>query len=85
MSYSIEALRALSDEQLIREHDELAVFTSVGVDFYMEELDRRSRERSTEASNRLARQGYRLTVVATILAVVAVAVAVIALFRPAGS
>lgn len=85
VSYTIEALRALSDEQLIREHDETAVSTSVGVVFYLEELERRSRERVTDTSNRLARQCYLLSVVTTILAIVATVVAVIALFRPSGA
>lgn len=56
MVRSIRDLRNTSDDELIREHDEHARHTSVGTGYYMEELDRRSRERSTEASNRLARQ-----------------------------
>lgn len=46
MAYSIEALRALSDDHLIAEHDEKAKFTNVGTDYYMDELDRRSRDRA---------------------------------------
>lgn len=80
MSYSIEELRSLTDDQLISEHDEQARRTSVGVNYYLEELDRRSRERAVQASDRLARRSFGLAVTSTVLSVVATAVAVLALF-----
>jgi hypothetical protein len=86
MSYSIEQMRALSDEQLVREHDAHAVRTVVGTGYYLEELERRSRDRATEASNRLAadsvklaRATFWLTVASTIASVAAVAISVVAL------
>lgn len=80
MSYSIEKLRSLTDEELIAEHDEQAQRTSVGVSYYLEELDRRSRERAVQASDRLARRSFWLGVASTVLSVVATVAAVVALF-----
>lgn len=86
MSYTIAALRAASDEQLIEEHDQHARHTIVGTAYYMDELERRSRERATEAaqqlalaSNRLAVRSHRLTVASTILSAIATVAAVLAL------
>jgi len=86
MSYSIEKMRALSDEQLIAEHDDVAVHTIVGTDYYLSELERRSRDRATEASNRLAadsvklaRATFWLTVVSTVASTAAVVISVVAL------
>lgn len=87
MAYSLNDLRALSDVQLIAEHDEKAKFTTIGTDYYVEELDRRSRERASEASQRaaeaavdLALKTVKLTWAILSLTVVAAVAAVIALF-----
>jgi hypothetical protein len=87
MSRSISDLRALTDDQLIKEHDSHAVNTIVGTDYYVEELDRRSRERATEASQRLADEGvklsrrtYVLTWVSAGTSLLALGVAILALF-----
>lgn len=61
MVRSVRELRETSDDELIREHDAKAKHTEVGTGYYMEELDRRSRERSIEASNRLAKQSADTT------------------------
>lgn len=76
----IEELRATPDETLIAEHDSRAGYTEVGTDYYMQELDRRSRERSAEASNRLAVRSYWMALASTVLAAVATVAAVLALF-----
>lgn len=80
MSYSIEKLRSLKDEELITQHDSHAQNTMVGVNYYLDELDRRSRERAVQASDRLARSSFRLTIASTVLSVVATVAAVLALF-----
>jgi hypothetical protein len=77
VSYSIADLRAMSDEQLIGEHDEVARTTSMGTAYFVDELERRSRERSTAASNRLARASFILSIVSTLIAVVAIVVSLI--------
>lgn len=80
MSYSIAKLRALTDEELIAQHDRQAQNTSVGVNYYLDELDRRSRERAVQASDRLARRSFMLGVASTVLSVAATVAAVVALF-----
>jgi len=49
MSKSIADLRALSDEDLIHEHDETARSTVVGTNYYLDELARRESKRSADA------------------------------------
>lgn len=73
MSHSIHNLRAMTDLQLIQYHDEIAVHTSVGVDYYLEELHRRE----TRAA---MRSNQRLAMAATALSIVGTAAAVLALF-----
>ena len=87
MAYLMAALRALSDEQLIAEHDEKARHTVTGTDYYVEELDRRSRNRAAAASQSaaeaavdLAKKTVDLTRAILGLTVVAAVAAVIALF-----
>lgn len=60
MSHTIENLRHLSDEQLIKEHDEKAKHTVVGTQYYVDELERRSRNRSDKAMHRLAVESQKL-------------------------
>jgi hypothetical protein len=47
------ALRAMSDEQLIQEHDEMARITSPSVDYYLAELRHRDLDRQTHVMKRL--------------------------------
>lgn len=80
MSYSIEQLRALSDDELVAAHDQLAVLTQVGTQYYVDELNRREQERSIAASEALARSSHRLSVTNTWLAGLALVVTIVALF-----
>lgn len=75
MVRKLEDLRATPDEVLIREHDEIAVHTSVGTGYYMEELTRRDQQRAIQASQKLATASFWLTVANLLVAVVAVAIA----------
>jgi hypothetical protein len=77
----------MTDDDLIAEHDQRARNTVVGTDYYVEELDRRSRERATEASQRLADEGVKLSCRTYVLSwmsagtsLLALGVAVLALF-----
>jgi len=86
MIRKIAELRATPDAVLIAEHDEAAVHTFVGTGYYVEELDRRSRDRATEAalklaeaSHRLAARTFWLAVGSAVLSLVAVVVSVLAL------
>ncbi len=86
MVRKIVDLRATPDELLIAEHDRLAEHTQVGTDYYMHELERRSRERSAERSHELAMESHRLanrtfwlTVSTSVLSLIALVVSVLAL------
>lgn len=70
MAKSISELRALSDDELIEQHDQLAESTSVGVRYYLAELERRR-------VNRQSRQMLWLTWIIASLTVINV-VAVVA-------
>lgn len=60
MIRTIKELRAVSDEELIKEHDKKAENTSIGTQYYIDELDRRSRDRSQNASYNLSSSTQRL-------------------------
>jgi hypothetical protein len=77
MSEKIADLRALTDDEIISRHDVIARNTSVGVNFYLDELRRREQARAIAASNRLARAAFWLTVANTALALVAIIVTVV--------
>jgi hypothetical protein len=81
MSYSIAEMRELDDERLIREHDEIAVHTVVGTQWYEDELSRRDQARVTAATVRLSVVTVRLAWASTGLSAIAVIAAVIALFK----
>lgn len=85
MADTIAQLRGKTDEELIAEHDRRAPNTVLGTDFFIEELERRSRERSAaaaedlaRASNRLARRAFWLSVTSAVLSAVAAGAAVAA-------
>jgi hypothetical protein len=82
----IADLRATPDDVLIAEHDAAATNTNVGTAYYMDELERRSRERSSAESHMLAMESQRLanrtfwlTVATSVLSLIALSVSVIAL------
>ncbi len=86
MVRKIAELRETPDDVLIAEHDAKAVNTAVGTSYYMDELDRRSRERSSERSHevameshRLARRTFWLAMATSALSLIAVVVSVLAL------
>lgn len=72
MSYSLNQLRKVTDEQLINAHDEQAKHTSVGIQYYLDELDRRSRQRHETAI-------YRLSIISAVASLAAVITSIIAL------
>lgn len=88
MSRTIQELRNLSDEELIKEHDRKAVNTVVGTNYYMEELDRRSREKSNKnvlglsiETQKLATRSYRLSLITLITSIIALIVGVVSIFK----
>ena len=75
MIRTIEQLCATPDSELIAEHDDAAKHTSVGTGYYVEELSRRETLRAMEASNKLARASFYLTIANAVFALSAVVVA----------
>jgi hypothetical protein len=67
---------AMSDDDLIATHDQVAQHTAVGLSFYRDELNRRAHERATEAALEEARAARKLAVVNMWVAIVAVVVTV---------
>ena len=74
----MKALRKLTDDELIEQYDSLAVHTSVGLDYYTHEIQRREQEAANRASDRLARASLRLAYATLVLSVAAVVIALLA-------
>jgi hypothetical protein len=72
MTAGYAALRAMSDDQLVQVHDEIATNTSGGVDYYLAELRHRDLARQTAVMKRLTWCITLLTVANVILTGVAV-------------
>lgn len=70
-----------TDEELVNWQDEVATGRAEGHDYYLGELRARQQNRAIEASDRLARRAYWLTVASTGLAAIAAVVAIIALLK----
>jgi len=86
MIRSIEELRLTSDNELVKEHDKKAANTSVGTNYYTDELDRRSRDRNQQATynlslatQKLAQRTYVQSWVSVSASVIALAISVISL------
>ena len=71
-----------TDQQLRDWQDEVAMGRAVGHDYYLGEWRARQTARAIEATNKLSRRAYWLTVVNTIFAAVAIVVAIIAIVLP---
>lgn len=82
MSLSVAKLHALSDDELIRLHDEAARHTVVGIAYYLDEIRRREQLAMMRSNQRLARASFWLSVASTVLAAVAAVAAVVAIARP---
>ena len=83
MSQSIEALRKLSDDEVIALHDSVAQHTQVGVQFYLDEVNRREQNKQTDLMVKYTKQMLGLTVFVAALTVVNVVAVIIPFFyRP---
>ena len=69
-------LRKLTDDELIKRYDEQAKKTSVGTNYYRDELNRRSQDRQTKAMIKLTKWIGFMTAVVTVATVVNVIIAV---------
>ena len=65
MAYTIAELRRLSDADLVREHDRIAQSTSLGLNYFRDELNRRQDELSRREQDAQTRIMLKLTRVIT--------------------
>ena len=70
---TIAGLRALSDDELVEQHDKLAASTMVGVSYYLEELERRRGDRQSRLMIRLTWIVAGLTAINVVAVVVSLA------------
>jgi hypothetical protein len=52
MAVNLKELRAMTDEELVKRHDEDAKSTVTGANYYLDELARRDTQRTAEAVRR---------------------------------
>ena len=81
MAETISELRALSDEDLIRRHDDHAPNVQVATGHYLQELYRRDQKRGTEAMLSHTRRITWMTVVITVATLINLGILVISLQR----
>jgi hypothetical protein len=80
-SETIAKLRELSDEELVRRHDDHAAQTVVGTAHYLTELGRRDQQRATDTMLRYTRAITWMTVVITIATIVSATLVAITILR----
>ena len=76
MSQTLEQLRALSDDELVRGHDKLAPSFTAVPQHYLDELNRRYQERQTESMLRFTKWITVMTVVITSATVINLGIAI---------
>lgn len=74
MAYTIKDLREMSEDRLIEEHDKIAMHVVMGTNYFLEELDRRSR-------NKFEKFATILATFSAITSAIAVITSLIALFK----
>jgi len=83
MSQSIEQLRKLTDDEIIALHDRVANNTVVGVQFFLDEINRREQNKQTDLMVKYTKQMLWLTVFVAALTVInVIAVIVPFLYHP---
>ena len=76
MALSLSDLRKLTDDELVERHDAQAETTFVGIQYFLDELNRRYQERQTKAMIRFTKWITVMTVVITSATVINLGVAV---------
>jgi hypothetical protein len=77
MSMDFKTLNALSDDDLIRQYDEQARHTVVGLNYYTEEIARRRNENSNKLMIKLTRQITFMTAAMLFFTIIVVVITVI--------
>ena len=81
MAHAISALKKLSMDELIKEHDASAVHTMVGVSYYLDEIRYREQSEFADKMEALTMQMKLFTIVATVATVVSAILTAWALFK----
>ena len=81
MSQSIEELRKLSDDEVIVLHDRVAQNTQVGVQFYLDEINRREQNKQTDLMVKYTEKILWLTIAIGVLTVINVVAIIIPFFN----
>ena len=74
---SLSALQNLSDEEVVRRHDEQAKTTFVGIDYFLSELNRRYQKRQADSMRRFTMLIAIMTLVVTTATIINVVIAVL--------
>lgn len=74
MAYTIAELRALSEADLVREHDRIAQTTVLGLNYFRDELNRREQDKQTRIMVRLTWVITWLTALILVLTVLSLVV-----------
>jgi hypothetical protein len=80
MSQSIEQLRKLTDDEVIALHDTVATHTQVGVQFYLDEINRREQNKQTDLMVKYTKQMLWLTIFVAALTVINVIAVIVPFF-----
>lgn len=75
MAYSLKQLRELTDDELIKKHDEVSQQTIMGMNYFLDELKRREQDRLTNTMLKYTRLMLWFTVFVALCTVVNVIVA----------
>ncbi|MBS4032636.1 MAG: hypothetical protein KGZ63_14640 [Clostridiales bacterium] len=76
MSRKLKELRELTDEQIVEMYDEVSSHTSVGLDYYAEELNRRSNEKTNKIIEKCT---IWITIMTAVILIATIANVIIAL------
>lgn len=79
MAITLAQLRALSDEEVEARYDESTRHTQVGLSFWEDELDRRSRDRLVKSNQKLARWSLAVATLSGLASIAAVVLSVVTL------
>ena len=77
MSLKLKELRALSDEEIVERYDQTASHTAVGLNYYGNELNRRSNEKTSKTMVRCTIWITVMTAIILIATMVNVIIAII--------
>jgi CHASE3 domain sensor protein len=81
MSHRISDLKAMSDEELVLQHDKTSSNTVMGVQYFLDELRGRENERIAQKMATIADRMWWLSVVVSVATIVGTVFAVLAYYK----